>query len=179
MMKKTIFLPICTILAAALILLAASFGLKEVAQAKAQENHLWIMQTLLPGSKEFVVEPYTGEDANIRSVHKGENGYVIETVTYGYAGEITMLVGVSNQGTVTGLVVRDMSETFSLGAEALTDHAFLAQYLNTSGEAEVGTTVDAISGATVTTKAITRSVNSAIAYVTGADVGSAATSWGG
>lgn len=178
-MKKTIFLPICTILATAAVLLAASFGLKAVAQAKAQEEHLWIMQTLLPGSQEFVVEPYTGEDTNIKSVHKGENGFVIETVTFGYAGEITMLVGVSNQGTVTGLVVRDMSETFSLGAEALTDHEFLAQYLNTAGEAEVGTTVDAISGATVTTKAITRSVNSAIAYVTGADVGSSATSWGG
>ena len=44
-------------------------------------------------------------------------------------------------------------------------------------EAEVY--VDAITGATVTSKAIARSVNSAVAYVTGADVASAATSWGG
>ena len=41
------------------------------------------------------------------------------------------------------------------------------------------TYVDAITGATVTSKAIARCVNSAIAYVTGADVSSGATSWGG
>jgi len=51
-----------------------------------------------------------------------------------------------------------------------------------TGEAEpTGDTVDvdAITGATVTSKAIVRSVNSAVSYVTGADVSSGATSWGG
>ena len=62
------------------------------------------MQTILPDSEVFVEEEYTGEDTNIRSVHKAENGYVIETVVYGYAGDITMLVGVTNEGTVTGMV---------------------------------------------------------------------------
>ena len=90
-----------------------------------------------------------------------------------------MLVGVSTDGTVTGLVVRQMSETHGLGANAVNDADFLAQFLNTAGDAEVGTNVDAISGATVTSKAVTRSVNSAVAFVTGADVSSGATSWGG
>ncbi|MBQ8835273.1 MAG: FMN-binding protein [Oscillospiraceae bacterium] len=157
-----------------------------------------MMQTLLPGSESFTVEPYSGEDANIVSVHKAENGFVIETVTYGYAGDITMLIGVSNEGKVTGLVVRDMSETFGLGANALTDHVFLSQFLNSSGSFAVATSgadafsgatstsdgeadvnVDAITGATVTSKAIVRCVNSAVAYVTGADVSSGATTWGG
>jgi len=137
------------------------------------------MLKILPGSESFVIEPYTGEDANIRSVHKAENGYVIETVTAGYAGEIVMLVGVNNDGYVTGLQVRDMEETLGLGMNGMFDHEFLAQYLNTSGEAEVGANVDAISGATVTSKAITRAVNSAIAVVTGADAASSATTWGG
>jgi len=39
--------------------------------------------------------------------------------------------------------------------------------------------IDALTGATVTSKAIVRAVNSAVAYVTGADTVSAATSWGG
>ena len=39
--------------------------------------------------------------------------------------------------------------------------------------------VDAISGATVTSKAVIRCVNSAVAYVTGADTETGATSWGG
>lgn len=178
-MKKSILLPIFTIALAALILFGAAAGLNGIAAKNARQEHLRILRTILPGSKEFVVEPYAGEDANIRSVHKGETGFVIETVTAGYAGDITMLIGVSNEGAVTGLVVRELSETWFLGANALTDHAFLAQYLNTSGEAEVGVNVDAITGATVTSKAITRSVNSAVAYVTGADTGSGATSWGG
>ena len=126
---------------------------------------------------------------------------MVKTVSYGYAGDITMLIGVSNDGKVTGLQVRDMQETYGLGAEALVDWEFLAQFLNTSGNVTVGTPgqtdafssasgttdvvegeevyVDAITGATVTSKAIARSVNSAVAFVTGADVTSEATSWGG
>lgn len=199
-MKKPVLLPILAIVIAAVVLLAASFGLNSIAAQKAQGDHVCLMQTLLPDSKEFTLEPYSGEDANIRSVHKAENGFVIETVTYGYAGEITMFIGVNNDGKVTGLVVRDLSETFGLGREALTDHVFLKQFLNSSGSFEVVTAapdafsgatgevieaegdtvgVDALTGATVTSKAIVRAVNSAVAYVTGADAASAATTWGG
>lgn len=178
-MKRSVLLPIVTIALSAVILFGTSLALSGVAQENGRREHLHIMQTLLPGSESFTVETYTGDDANIVSIHKGENGFVIETVTRGYVDEIRMLIGVSNDGKVTGLVVRDLSETFGLGAQALTDTDFLAQFLNTSGEAEVGTTVDALTGATVTSKAITRAVNSAVAYVTGADASSGATSWGG
>lgn len=178
-MKKSLFLPLLTIAAAAAILLGTSFALNGMAAKRAQAEHLRLMRTLLPGSHDFVVEPYTGDDTNIRSVHKGENGFVIQTVTNGYAAPIYMMVGVSNEGTVTGLVVEEMSETFGLGSNALYDHKFLSQLLNTAGEAQVGTDVDALSGATVTSKAVVRSVNSAVAVVTGADTNSGATSWGG
>ncbi len=193
-MKKIIL----AISLSALILFGASLGLNGIAAANAQAEHLWLMQTLLPGSERFTAEPYSGEDANIVSVHRGENGYVIETATYGYADEITMYIGVSNDGYVTGLVVAEAHETFGLGNQALTDHEFLAQFLNRTGEFTVATQgadafssasgtvdsdsaaeVDAISGATVTSKAVVRCVNSAIGYVTGADVVSSATTWGG
>lgn len=195
-MKKLII----TILIIAIVLLGTTFALNGAANANAQAEHLKTMQTLLPGSSEFTLEPYSGEDANIRSVHKGSNGFVIETVTYGYAGEITMLIGVNNEGRVTGLVVRELSETYGLGANALTDVDFLSQFLNGSGEFVVAThgadafsgatgteaqstgeatEVDALTGATVTSKAVVRAINSALAYVTGADIDTAATSWGG
>lgn len=177
-MKKSILLPVLTILLAAVLLLALTLGLSGVTNANAQQEHLNILRILLPGSSSFTLEPYSGEDENIRSVHKGETGFVIETVTSGYAGEITLLVGVSSEGSVTGLVVRDMSETFGLGANALTDTDFLAQFLNVSEEVEIGDGVDALTGATVTSRAIARGVNSAVAYVTGADISSGATSWG-
>lgn len=178
-MKKNILVPAVAILVMAAVLFGVSAGLSDLRAANIQKEHIAMMQTVLPGSTDFVVEPYTGEDANIRSVHKAENGFVIETVTQGYAGEITMMIGVNNDGCVTGLVVRDLSETLGLGRNALTDHVFLSQFLNTSGEAAVGENVDAITGATVTSKAVARSVNSAIAVVTGADAASSATTWGG
>ena len=196
-MKKSFLLPLLTLLAAAILLAGLSVTLKGVTEHNAQKVHVKLMQTLLPGSSEFTVVRYTGSDANIRSVHKGETGYVIETVTYGYAGEITMLIGVSKEGRVTGLTITDMAETLGLGSNALLDNDFLKQFLNTDGNVAIGvqadafsgatgdstseadTYVDGISGATVTSKAIARCVNSAVAYVTGADVSSGATSWGG
>ena len=194
-MKKIVI----AILLAALVLFGASYGLQGIAAENAQEQHLWLMQTLLPGSESFTVVPYDGEDANIRYVHQAENGFVIETVTYGYADEITMLVAVDLDGKVVGLVVDEAHETFGLGSNALTDHVFLAQFLNKSGSFAVATQgadafsgatgeaetegenldVDAITGATVTSKAVVRCVNSAVAYVTGADAASSATTWGG
>ena len=178
-MKKSVFLPLIAILLAAGLLFGLSFGLKDLASAKAQQEHLRLMKTLLPGSENFTLENYTGEDANIRSVHKAENGFVIETATQGYADELVVLVGVSSKGYVTGLVVRECHETAGLGSRALGDWQYLAQYLKTEGAAEVGSDIDGLTGATVTSKAITRCVNSAVCYVTGADADSGATSWGG
>jgi len=195
-MKK----PIIALILAAALLFGLCVGLDGMAVKNAESYHLQLMQTLLPGATEFTLEPYAGEDANIRSVHKSDIGFVVETVTYGYAGEITMLVGVNNEGRVTGLVVEKAQETPGLGGKALTDHVFLSQFLNKTGSFEVAavgadafsgataeaapaegeaTPVDAITGATVTSKAVVRCVNSAVAFVTGADAATEATSWGG
>lgn len=176
---KSMLKPIIAIVAVALILFGSVRGLSGIAAANENKEMNEMLSTLLPGNTSFTWEEYDGEDAAIQAVYKGETGFVIQTSAYGYAGNIVMLVGVSNEGTVTGLVVRDLSETYGLGAKALTDTVFLSQYLETAGDAEVGTNIDAITGATVTSKAITRAVNSAVAYVTGADTTSSATTWGG
>lgn len=178
-MKKGILVPICTIVVAALFLCGISAVLRSTEEKNLQEKRLWLMQTILPESEVFTEEEYTGEDTNILAVYKAENGYVVETSVYGYAGNITMFVGVSNEGTVTGMVVNDLSETYGLGANALTDHVFLAQFLNGEGDFTIGSDIDGITGATVTSKAVAKSMNSAVAFVTGADVESGATSWGG
>ena len=178
-MKKSILAPILAIVVMAAVLLGLNKGFAAKEAALNDQELSIMLHNLLPRSVEFVEEPYTGEDANIQTVYKAENGYVIENLVYGYAENIRMLVGVSNKGNVTGLVVRELNETPGLGGNALFDVDFLAQFLNTSGEAEVGNTVDGMTGATVTSKAVTRSVNSAVAFVTGADVASSATSWGG
>ena len=193
-MKK----PIIALILAAVLLFAVASGVDGVAKANAEKAHLQMLQTLLPGAEVFTLEPSTEE--GIRSVHKSDIGYVVEVTTNGYAGGITMMVGVNNAGRVTGLVVTDAHETFGLGGNALTDHVFLSQFLNKTGSFEVATAgedaftgataeaapaegeaigVDAITGATVTSKAIVRCVNTAVAFVTGADTVTEATSWGG
>ncbi len=191
-MKKTL----AVILVIAVTLFAVAFGLDSIAQRNAQKDHVWLLETLLPGGTDFVSVPYDGEDTMIRSVHKAEAGFVIETATQGYADEIVMYIGVNKEGAVTGLVAFEAHETPSLGNNILTDHVFLSQFLNKTGpfsigaaEADASTSatgesaapegeeipVDGITGATVTSKAVARCVNAAVAYVTGADIDSSAT----
>ena len=170
--------PLAALAAAAALLAGARFGLAGVARSNAEAEQTAMMAALLPGSSSFTPEEYGGEDENITAVYAGETGYVVETVTDGYVGEIRLLVGVDASGAVTGAVVRQMEETFGLGGRAASDTGFLAQFLGTAGDAAVGENVDALTGATVTSKAITKGINSAAAFVTGADVSSGATEWG-
>lgn len=176
---KKILTPILALLLAAGLLLGVCFGLRASAEKAAAAERQRTMELLLPGSSTFEEEAYTGEDENIKNVYQGETGYVIETVTSGYAGPIKLWVAVDQKGTVTGVMVRDMEETVGLGRRATTDPAFLTGFIGTKGDLTVGENVDTITGATVTSKAITKGINSASAFVTGADVSSGATEWGG
>ncbi len=206
-MKK--LLPILITLAVIALIPAILWGttmlLNPIAEVRAEEEHAWLMETLLPGGKDFKKVAYDGEDDTIRSIHQSDAGYVIETSTRGYADDITVIIGLDNEGKVIGLVAYDAHETPGLGNGILTDHVFLSQFLNKSGTFTVGAVknegeeengadavssatdstasageeiaIDAISGATVSSKALARCVNAAIAYVTGADVDSSATEW--
>ena len=179
-MKNKIVAPILAIVIAVVVLFGGKAVLSGTAEKNVEIARNKIMLALLPGSTSFAPEEFdAAENTAIKSVYKAENGYVIESTAYGYNGDIVLMVGVSNEGKVTGVVVKDLKETRGLGADALTDVPFLAQYLLTGGDAEVGTNVDALTGATVSSKAVTKAVNSAVAYVTGADTSSAATEWGG
>ena len=179
-MKSKIVAPILAIVIAAVVLFGGKAILSSKAEANVEIANNKIMLSLLPGSTSFAAEEFDAEaNSAIKSVYKAENGYVIESAAYGYNGDVVLMVGVSNEGTVTGVVVKDLQETRGLGADALTNVPFLAQFLLTGGDAEVGTNVDALTGATVSSKAVTKAVNAAVGYVTGADTSSAATEWGG
>ena len=175
---KALIKPVAVLAAVFVLLLALSAGLAPTAAENAAAEQARLFDTLLPGGAPFTEEAYNGEDTAIAAVHRGSTGYIVETVTAGYAGDITMLVAVDFDGAVVGAVVREMEETFGLGAEALSDAGFLSQLIWSRGELAVGDNVDALTGATVTSRAV-KAVNSASAFVTGADVSSSATEWGG
>ena len=115
MKQKSLLGAIVALAVAAVVLLGLSTALSSMARSNAEAELNEMMALLLPGSTVFTPEDYSGEDESISAVYKGEGGYVVETVTAGYVGDVTLLVGVSNDGHVTGLVVRDMEETYGLG----------------------------------------------------------------
>lgn len=178
-MKKDILIPVLAIALACALLFGVSTGLSTLREENARRELDQMMKTILPGRGVFTEEPYSGPDETIRTVYRAENGHVVHVVTQGYAGDISMLVGVNADGSVAGLVIRELRETWGLGRRALTDREFLSQFLDTRGYAAVGENIDALTGATVTSRAIARGVNSACGFVTGADAASGATGYGG
>lgn len=96
-------------------------------------------------------------------------GYVVESVTSeGYGGEIVLYVGVAVDGSVGGVSILDISETPGLGMEApkvLTPQFAgkkVESFTYTKTGSRTESEVDAISGATITTKAVVNAVNGAL-----------------
>ena len=97
----------------------------------------------------------------------GDQGYVVHVGTNGFGGEIDMMVGIGADGRVCGVSIISHSETSGLGANCVRED-FRAQYNGADGELAVnkdGGTIDALTGATVTSRAVTAGVNLALAYV--------------
>lgn len=101
----------------------------------------------------------------------GEEGYVV-TVTdkEGYGGDIKITVGITADGTINGISILSITETAGLGMRA-TEPAFYEQYQGKQAEKFVvskdggdGEPIDALSGATITSRAVTGAVNAALGY---------------
>lgn len=113
-----------------------------------------------------------GAQATVDEVCKvGDIGYVVTTTDKeGYGGDIQITVGITADGTVNGISILSISETAGLGMKA-TEPAFYEQYQGkqtdkfyVSKDGGEGEPIDAISGATITTRAVTGAVNVALAY---------------
>ena len=86
-------------------------------------------------------------------------GYCVEVAGKGFGGDIGMMVGYDANREILGVRVVSHSETPGLGAKIKTDAWFLEQYAGKSGEVTLGEDVDAIVGATVSSKAVTAGIN--------------------
>ena len=103
---------------------------------------------------------------------------VIRMAAEGYVDEIQVWTAVEPDGTVVGVAIRTLHETPGVGRRALRDETFLRQFLGTRGNADIGTNVDGLTGATVTSRAVARAINAASAAVTGVDAVTEPTTWG-
>ncbi len=152
-------------------------------------------RTVFPGASEFkeeealtlkigeaakVLEPkgYTNitiDEALIAADEAGNKlGYVIVVTTQeGYGGAISLSLGYAMDGTVKGMEILSMNETAGLGAKAAAKE-FKSQFADkkvtefayTKTGAKNENEIDALSGATITTRAVTNAVNSGLCFIT-------------
>ncbi len=188
MIKDTIILTCITLVAGLLLgivydITKEPIALKEI--QKEQEAYL----AVFPEADSFE-EADTVEDANAYLIeaqiefinidkvitaydsNHDKIGAILQvTSSEGYAGDISIAMGVSSDGTLNGISILSISETAGLGMKA--EEVLVPQFANktvpTFSYSKTGATqenqIDAISGATVTTNAFTNMVNAGLAYL--------------
>ena len=104
----------------------------------------------------------------LNSVYRADTGELVFDVTSGegYAGDVELMVGINADGTVAGLQVVSSNETNGIGTNALTDEHFgtfagmsAAGVLTVEDAGSGETHVDAVSGATFTSRAVVDCLN--------------------
>ncbi|NLY43999.1 MAG: RnfABCDGE type electron transport complex subunit G [Clostridiaceae bacterium] len=139
-------------------------------------------QEVLPSATEFeeikVKGLGEGDYKTVQNVYVGKNdgnavGYCVGVAPSGFGGPIEMVVGIDSEGKVTGVTIVNSSETPGLGSKAA-EPKFKGQYKGKSTDSPLkviksGTPADneivAISGATITSNAVTQGVNSAVKVI--------------
>lgn len=165
--KVAIILFLITAVAAAILAEVNSVTAPVIAEndRKAQEI---AMKAVLPDADSFAnLEYEINESSTVTEVYSSDAGYAIKSAPKGYGGAISMIVGVDNDLKVTGVEIISQSETAGLGAKC-TNSEFKAQYVGKTENIAVTKNgakeneIDAISSATITSKAVTKGVNDAI-----------------
>ena len=152
----------------ALLLGMTNYITEDIIDAIKQEKTQKALREVMPGGHEFKelsAEVSADEVTGVYSA--GNSGYVIQMEVSGSQGAIDMVVGVDLSGAVTGVSIVDMAETAGLGDKAA-DADWRAQFVGASGSVAVnkdGGQIDALTGATVTSRAVANGVNIALATV--------------
>ena len=163
-----------TLLAITSVVAAALAGVNSItapaiAKLTAEKTQAAI-ETVLPGGYDTEITDFTDETGLVSKVYAGANGYAFEVTPGGFDNTITMMVGVDTEGKVLGISVVSHTETAGLGAVAAAETpagvSFREQFVGASGSVSVtkdGGEMDAITGATITSRAICKGVNAALA----------------
>lgn len=115
-------------------------------------------------NEEYIeLNDFSGNPA-IDGVWEAPDGHIVQLTIGGAQSNITLVVGVDSGGAVTGVSIISHGETPGLGAKA-TEDSFRNQYIGIEGSAaltKAGGTIDALTGATITSQAMTDAVNIAL-----------------
>lgn len=147
----------------------------EAQEKKANET---AMQSLLKDADSFE-DKKMDLSGNILAVSEGKqgsdlSGYAIKVTTKGYGGTINLMVGIDKEGKLLGIQILSQGETAGLGANC-TKPEFYEQYSGKSTDKDIeviktdganDSQIKAITGATITSKAVTSGVNEAVKFYT-------------
>lgn len=147
---------------------AAAFEENAAISANIEEDKVYAEDQTMEGV--FIKEILEAKDSGGAVL-----GYVLSFGTKkSYGGALELSMGVDLTGTITGFEVLTCNDTAGLGANCKTD-GFKSQFagiqsnlvnFTKNGDGSVETaTIDALSGATITTKAVTQSVSNALGFV--------------
>ena len=157
---------LCLITLVAALLLAGVNKITEPrikeAEAKATEE---AMKNIIPEAESFLEL-----NENVSAAMKNEKaiGYCAKVTTTGYGGDISMMVGVDVYAAVCGIEILGHSETAGLGAK-ITEDDFKSQFPGKSAvdlqvvknETENSMEMTAITGATVSSRAVAEGIKKA------------------
>ena len=186
--KNTVSLTLITVIAGVLLGLVYEVTREPIAKEKqrAKEEAYKTVFADAVSFEESIVPDGTsddikaqGYDADIDEVMsvKDTNGNIIGyvlTVTdhEGYGGDIQFAMGVKLDGTLNGISFLSIGETAGLGMKATEDKfkdqfkdKRISRFIYTKNGAMKDDEIDAISGATVTTNAVTGGVNAGLYFI--------------
>lgn len=155
----------------ALSALLLAFANKITAPIIAENNRIKTeeaMRLVLPEAETFTKAGIDGVD-EVYIGNVGDNfvGVCVVSSANGYGGAVKVMTGISAEGEVTGIDILGHSETPGLGANAEKPE-FKSQFagkttgIGVSRGKATGNEINAMSGATITSKAVTEAVNKAL-----------------
>lgn len=133
----------------------------------AAEKKRQAMELVMPDAQFTPLETLPEGAEGVLEMQLAKNGdavlgYCVQVETNGFGGALELMVGVDVSGSVTGVSILSHSETLNTDKHG----ELIAQYPGSSGEVALskdGGQIAAISGATVTSRAVTKGVNNALA----------------
>lgn len=121
-------------------------------------------KAVLPEATTF--EAVESATAGVQAAVKADAGWVIQASAKGFAGQVPVIVGLDADGAIVGVSFPKNSETAGYGAQLYEEGnenaaALAASLVGKSGEVAIGD-VDAMAGATISSKAVVEAVNIAL-----------------
>ncbi|MCD6323026.1 MAG: FMN-binding protein [Clostridiales bacterium] len=122
------------------------------------------MSDVLPEGKNFneITNDFedTYGDVKVDAVYESEAGMVFSLKTPGYGGDVAVIIGIGNDGVISGVRLGSNNETPSLGKQA-EEPFFTSRFNKITVKESIADSVDSISGVTITSTAVKKAVQSA------------------